>query len=486
MNRIRTKLLLFLLILVILLNGVAFLLYQSNKHSIGQYNQLLNRFFLLNEVSQKTNSVYQSLNIYLAKQTPKTYQKYLHERKELKQDQAKLPEIANENNDLTLENYQHMITSFLEESAIVSGAFQDQNIDRYSSHLKETKNISGFIHDATLTLLNGELTRYQGFYQKVHQRGAYFNQMGILVFISTFLLCLLFAYWFSRGITKPIGRLTAAAGEISEGKLDGEPVRAATNDELSFLTQTFNDMRANIRELVGEIKEKSELDRLLKEMELKSLQSQINPHFLFNILNTVSRTAYLEGADRTSELVESTAALLRHNLSDLHQPTTLGKEVEIIREYFFLQKARFGERVRFQTDIDESSLSASIPSMTLQPLVENAFIHGVESYEEGAEIKIRIHREEGWVIVEVMDNGVGMDEKTKRKLLRSEEDQVNTVEAHGHSTGLGVKNVMRRLQLFYQREHLVAIDSGIGKGTTVTLKLPVGERRDPHDQPADR
>jgi signal transduction histidine kinase len=484
--RIRTKLLLFLLILVLLLNGLAFFLYHSGQRSIDQYNQILNRFFLLNEVSQKTNDVYQSLNAYLVEQTPEYYQDYLHDRKELKQEQIQLQAIANENNYLIIENYENMITSFLEECAIVSGAFQQQSINRYSSHLLSAGQISRFIQETTLNLLNRELTRYQSIYPKINQKSAYFQSMGILVFISTFLICALFAVWFSRGITNPIGRLTVAAEEISRGKFDGKPVRASTKDELRFLTHTFNDMRANIRELIGEIKEKSELDKLLKEMELKSLQSQINPHFLFNILNTVSKTAYLEGADRTNELVESTAALLRHNLGNLDKPTTLGKEVDIIREYFFLQKARFGDRVRFQTELDESCLSAAVPNMTLQPIVENAFIHGIESYEEGAEIILCVEESNHTVIVRVIDNGVGMDEATKNRLLRLEDDTTEQKGSRGHSTGLGFKNVIKRLQLFYQQKNLVDIESEIGRGTEVVLKLPIKKGDERRDQIADR
>ncbi|HET7615470.1 MAG TPA: sensor histidine kinase, partial [Bacillales bacterium] len=219
------------------------------------------------------------------------------------------------------------------------------------------------------------------------------------------------------------------------------------------------------------IKEKSELDNLLKETELKSLQSQINPHFLFNMLNTLSRTAYLEGAERASELIDSAAALMRHNLSRLDRPTTLGKEVDIIREYFFLQSARFGERVTFRTDINEACLQAEIPNMTLQPIVENAFIHGIESYEEGAEITMTIDFDDADVRVEVRDNGVGMDEETRKRLL-ADEDREEVAERKGHSTGLGVRNVMKRLELFYRRDHLMEIRSAAGKGTTVVLKLP--------------
>lgn len=149
------------------------------------------------------------------------------------------------------------------------------------------------------------------------------------------------ALWISGGITMPIRRLSNAAKEIANGRLDGEDVHHTSNDELKLLTETFNTMRGNIRVLVSEIQQKSKLDTLLKELELKSLQSQVNPHFLFNVLNTVSKTAYLEEATQTSRLIESVSTLLRYNLSDLNRPSTIRDEMKIVKEYFYIQQARF-------------------------------------------------------------------------------------------------------------------------------------------------
>lgn len=482
MIRIRTKLMVFFMVLVLLLNAVAFLLYHNGQKSIDQYNYILQRLYLLNEISQKTDAVYQSLHVYISEQTPENHRTHLQRRTELKQEQRKLSElIAEHDNRLVVENYQHMITSFLEESGIALDAFEKQKISVYPVHLAEAEKIMRFIKETTLELVNGELARYEDFYYTINMKSTYSEWMGISIFVSAILLCTIFALWFSRGITRPIRRLSAAAKEISAGRFDGEPVKVSTKDELLLLTNTFNDMRSNIRTLVKEMEEKSELDKLLREMELKSLQSQINPHFLFNVLNTITKTAYLEEADRTSELIESTAALLRYNLANLNKPTTLSREVEVIEDYFFLQTARFGERVTFQSDIDESCLSLQVPHMTLQPIVENSFIHGIESYEEGAEITLRITGTDGKVIIEVIDNGVGMDEATRKRLLSMEEEEGDAAGHKGHSTGLGVKNVMRRLELFYRTTDLFDIESEVGKGTKVTMVLPLRVRTGEED-----
>ncbi|EAR67623.1 two-component sensor histidine kinase [Bacillus sp. NRRL B-14911] len=147
----------------------------------------------------------------------------------------------------------------------------------------------------------------------------------------------------------------------------------------------------------------------------------------------------------------------------------------MVKEYFYIQQTRFGDRIRFVTDIEEDCLDIEIPGLTLQPLIENAFIHGVEEYEENGIIRLDIIRKGEEIHVEVSDNGPGMDPKAKRRLLAYAEGLEETVPKEppsGHSTGIGVRNVMKRLQLFYQKRNVVEIESGPGKGTTFRLVIP--------------
>jgi len=208
---------------------------------------------------------------------------------------------------------------------------------------------------------------------------------------------------------------------------------------------------------------------LVSELELKALQSQINPHFLFNTLNVISKLAYIEGAERTSEWTISTSKLLRYNLRKLDEPVTLREEVEHAKEYFSIQKARFRDRVMFQLDIDETCLDQVIPCLTLQPLLENAFVHGIEGMEEGAIIQLSIRPRKNYIRITIADNGVGMEEDIRRAILQSSSYPFSK---KGHSTGLGMSNVLRRLQLFYGIEKLVKIYSTPNKGTTIVLTLP--------------
>ena len=215
--------------------------------------------------------------------------------------------------------------------------------------------------------------------------------MGFALFSASFFIVLLFSLLFSQNITKPIYQLTKAAHEIALGKLDGEEIDYYKKDELGFLTATFNKMRKDLIELFTQIQEKSEQEQLIKEMELKSLQSQINPHFLFNTLNTIGKLAYIEGSERVQHLIMSLSKLLRYNLSKLEKPVKLKDELHVVQDYFFIQKTRFGPRINFVVSVDDECLSLDIPILTLQPIVENAFIHGVESLESEGLIEIVGH-----------------------------------------------------------------------------------------------
>ena len=143
-----------------------------------------------------------------------------------------------------------------------------------------------------------------------------------------------------------------------------------SNDEIAFLAKTFDEMRININDLIVEIQQKAQLEHelqqsklLLKESQFKSLQSQINPHFLFNTLNTLSKKAYLDGAEETSDLIVSVAGLLRYNLKRIDRSVTLFEEVVVLNQYMEIQKARFTDRLQFKSDIDESCLHVKIPGL---------------------------------------------------------------------------------------------------------------------------
>ncbi|WP_100407302.1 sensor histidine kinase [Bacillus solitudinis] len=472
MYKIKTKLMLFFIALFVILNSLSIFLFYNHKQTVEQYDHILNRFFLLNDVSQKTNESYEAMNVYLNKKAIEDLKEYNVRRDQLLSLQKNLEtELLNQSNSVSVNNYQNMLESLIEESDLAISTFLNDDIETYSVKQREALKLHGFIQEETLMLLNNELTEFQSFYDAMNKRNAYMESMGIAMFSGTFLMGLLFAFIFSNDITKPIHRLTGAAREIASGNLEGLDIHSGRKDELGFLTKTFNQMRKDLHYLVRQIKDKSEQEKLIKEMELKSLQSQINPHFLFNTLNTIAKTAYIEGSERIYMLITSIAKLLRYNLSQIDKPVTLADEINIVKEYFFIQKARFDNRVDFTIQVDENCLLQKIPILTLQPLVENAFIHGIEPYEQEGKIEIEGFMKDNTFYLRIKDNGIGMDEAVSRILMANPTERL--VKSSGHSTGIGLNNVIRRLQMFYQHDDILRIHSIKGEGTMIELKLPI-------------
>ncbi|MBS4208694.1 sensor histidine kinase [Bacillus sp. FJAT-50079] len=473
MNKIKVKLMIFFLTIFVLMNGVSAFLYINHKHTLSQYDHLLDRFFLINDISQVSQDTFDSMNSFLLHKTQDDLTAFYTYRKQLKEKQRALKRtIMNGQNSVSVKNYEMMIGSFIEETDVTIGLFMSEQIESYPTRQAESFKLLSFLQDRTLQLLNDEFTQFQSYYLEMNGRNQHMEYMGFALFSASFFIVLLFSLLFSENITKPIYQLTKAAHEIALGKLDGEEINYYKKDELGFLTATFNKMRKDLIELFTQIQEKSEQEQLIKEMELKSLQSQINPHFLFNTLNTIGKLAYIEGSDRVQNLIMSLSKLLRYNLSKLEKPVKLKDELHVVQDYFFIQKTRFGPRVNFVVSVDEECLSLNIPILTLQPIVENAFIHGVESLESEGLIEIVGHADSEQVILKIIDNGVGISEETKQSLINSAHTQKHA--STGHSTGLGLGNVIRRLQLFYQCEHIYSIHSEIGKGTIVELRLPRG------------
>ncbi|MEH7416207.1 histidine kinase [Neobacillus drentensis] len=475
--RIRSKLLLYFIVLVVLLTSVGMFFYDRSEKLVSEYDESFERFLLLNDISQRSNFLTERLHGYILDKEKSYLYDYRNEKLKLIKDQKRLVKVMN-TNDVTLTNYKNMIDSFLDEGDATIGAFQQDQINQYSNHFNEVLKVNSFIQESTLALLNNKLTDYQKFYDQMEQQNHFYKLLSMSLFAAAFFLSTLLALWISGGITKPISMLSSAAKEISKGNLSGDDIKITTKDELKLLTETFNQMRTNLKVLVTEIKQQGELDKLLKELELRSLQNQMNPHFLFNTLNTVSKMAYLEEAEETSRLIEAVAALLRYNLSDFDKVSTLRDEVSIVKEYFYIQQTRFGDRIQFNTEIQEEYLDIEIPSLILQPLIENAFIHGVEEYEENGVIELHVYRLNDYINVEVIDNGAGMDELTKRKLRHyvnglDNEEHVELERTKEQSNGIAVKNVIKRLQLFYQQKNVVEIESELNQGTIFRLKIPV-------------
>ncbi|NLW07187.1 MAG: sensor histidine kinase, partial [Clostridia bacterium] len=211
-----------------------------------------------------------------------------------------------------------------------------------------------------------------------------------------------------------------------------------------------------------------QLEQALKDAELKALQSQVNPHFLFNTLNAISRLAMFEGASTTEKLVGALARLMRYSLYQVKDTVTLAEEIAAVRDYLFIQETRFWERIQSEVSVEEDILEAKMPCMILQPLVENAIIHGLEPQEKGGSIVIRGRRVKEQVSIEIIDDGVGIPPEIQKSIF----DLQVRRSGKGQVSGLGIVNVYRRMQHYFGSSCALDVTSKPGKGTCVHLTFP--------------
>ena len=298
----------------------------------------------------------------------------------------------------------------------------------------------------------------------------------------------------------PVQQLISASQAIARREFDTPDVPVPHQDEMGQLAEAFNKMKHSMAEQVNTLREKNEIERELHrqktqalEMQnrmersrLQQLRSQIDPHFLFNTLNVILQTAGQEKAYRTQALITALSHLLRYSLMSNDEQVPLSREVRIVDEYYSIYHVRFGERIRMLWKISDSIelTETMVPSFILQPIVENAFKHGISPKEEGGVVRIRINplREQGLLYINVFDNGVGIEPEQLDQLKSALEQ---TGERWEH---IGIYNVAARLRLL-DKHCRFEIHSHPGWGTAVSLYLPLVENLEEElddDTPVDR
>lgn len=287
-------------------------------------------------------------------------------------------------------------------------------------------------------------------------------------------------------ILTPIQKLASASRSISQGQLEETDIQVSNRDELGELVDSFNSMkhatRKNIQtleenqrlaeQLHKEALERAEMEKRLETTRMDLLQSQIKPHFLFNTLNTISGMAELEDAEKTDSLIRSLSRLFRYNLHTTDQFVSFSQELEVVRDYLYLQQMRFGDRVQYELPDSSGPEAAAfgnvmVPVFLLQPLVENAVIHGIAKKEQGGKITISAEQNDGALQIRVSDTGVGMDPDTLHGLINALRGEPSDVHV-----GIGIGNLYKRLETLYGPDSM-RISSTAGEGTQVDITIPI-------------
>lgn len=487
---IRKKLIIYYLIMTILLGVTSLFSYYNAKVIMIKMSTVITDYVYLNSLNSNVNLLMTELEKYLTTKSSENLLNYYNIYNNLQEESLKIPREALYDNDyLMLKDIGFMIDNLLIEADNAVKAKRGRISSEYISHFSRSNQISENIKFYINTLLGDKLQNGSEKYSAITKNMNYLSYANLLIIFSSVFISLSLAIVSTYRLTKPIIELSHSAERVSSGDFDVSLSNIKTDDEINVLANAFNRMIVSIKSYIDELKSQAEVEKLLKEQEmqnlrmksllkdaeLKSLQSQINPHFLFNSLNAASQLSMMEGGDKTSEFIENIAELFRYNLRKLDEPATLADEIKYAKNYMFILKTRFGSRIEFHTDVDARLQNVKIPCTIIQPIIENAFIHGLQNLERDGEILLSVRLWDGNILIEVQDNGEGMTEEQVAALLSAR----NVENLHRkHVTGIGISNVIERLQLYYnipKIKDVIEIESKPGHGTKVTLKIPYEE-----------
>ncbi|HOO76229.1 MAG TPA: histidine kinase, partial [Tepiditoga sp.] len=260
------------------------------------------------------------------------------------------------------------------------------------------------------------------------------NFFVLFSILSTILLSVYFAYTASKKITTPINYLSDVAQKVSEGKINTDFKIIKSDDEIEILSETFSEMIESIKEHINTLKLQSEYEKKIKEQELKILQSQINPHFLFNTLNIAMQLSIIENADKTSDFIEKISNMLRYNLKNINDIVSLKDEIDSVKNYMDILKIRF-IKIDYEIVINsEEALYTKVPRFILQPVVENSYKHGLR--EDSGKITIIVGEEKNYIYVRIEDTGSGISEEKVDDIMND------------RNSGIGISYVVKRLKMF--------------------------------------
>ena len=296
--------------------------------------------------------------------------------------------------------------------------------------------------------------------------------LTVIIIMLTIIIGVTVSIIIAQSLISPLENTVNALEKFSQGDF---AVRLKENrcDEIGKLNRIFNKAIKEINELMQKV---TQSEILNKEMEFKTLQSQMNPHFLYNTLDTINWLAFKEKQTEICNLVAAISSLIRASISNKKSIITIEQELDYVKNYIYIQHIRYKDRFDTIYDIDESLLKQAVPKLIIQPIVENAIIHGIENSKNKNLLYISVKHENECIVIIVKDTGIGMtDEKVSKLLKEPLNAEGDEQKAH---TNLGLYAVHKRIQLMYGDLYGLTVQSQAGEGTTVTLHIPFTKKQE--------
>lgn len=456
-------------------------LYFNLQNAISKIDTVYISNEFMNELVDTLKLVQNNIYEYLSTKSTKALEDYYR----YEQDYNSLIKRLNhdtvgDSTALMEKNIYYMSLTYLKQANGTVEAKRARNIPRYKAAYEEIKQLYDDIDTIIHNLNNTQFRNNSEKYIQLRSSLNYLVLMSAVILFIILVLNILFIIVMTRSITSPIAHLAQISNQVAQGNFDIDVPYVETKDELGMLSGAFCKMVESIRNYIGQVKDNYERENKMKENELimetnlkdaqlKYLQAQINPHFLFNTLNAGAQLAMMEGAEKTCVFVQNMADFFRYNVRKIDTDTSLGEEIDLVDNYIYILNVRFSGEIHFHKQIDSRLLETRVPSMILQPIVENAVNHGIRGIERQGNICLKVCQEREEVCVSILDNGVGISGDTIHRILHGEDIH----ETAGKDTsGIGLDNVISRLRGYYNKEHIIDIKSE-GGGTEIILYIPL-------------
>lgn len=479
---IRTKLTMTFVLMAVLMFVVNLLLYTQINRSLNELDEVYATNVSLNELTECLEDTHGNILEYLNTKSSDSLEDYYRNVQAYRDMMEQLNGSIVDNERKILEkNIRNMSETYLALAEETIQAKRGRNVEAYKAAFAEESENYQYIQTAIYCLNSLQFKNNSDNYQVLRESLGYMEIVSSAIMAAVAVISLLILFLLIRTITEPLRMLARSADEVARGNFDIRLPDTQSRDEVGVVTDAFDKMVRSIREYIVRTRESMEkeqkmmerellMETHLKDAQLRYLQAQINPHFLFNSLNAGAQLAMMEDAEKTSIFIEKMADFFRYNVRKSEETATLAEEIEAVDNYVYILNVRFSGEIHYEKQIAPGVEEVRLPSMILQPVVENAVNHGLREAEWEGHIWLVVERGADALTVSIRDNGQGMTQERIREVLGGwtrQDDSAN-------STGIGMNNVISRLELFFERKGLVQILSGgPGCGTEVRMTIPL-------------
>lgn len=452
-----------------------------NARLINKYNTAFSVYDEMSQFYDNQNKAHDSLRSYLYTNESYQFDEYKIHINDAKKNLKNITnQLDNQENAWRFKLLENMVNNYENDVMMIQVVQQIKNEEykNYYDCLMETNNAIIKTSDEYFRLLTNELTNIK---TDIDYERNVLQLVSLFIVFLCLILIISLTYSIFRSITKPINEIIQNINEIKLGNYNLQKI-ASVNDEMNILCIALQDMAITIkknqenekkqagleRKLLIKENESLRKDEILASSELRSLQNQLNPHFLFNTFNMIYQKALEENSHSTVEMIEKMTECMRYTLSNRSRTTTLEMEVNFIKNYLFIQSKRFEDRIHFEFNVDKNVPDIKIPSMIIEPLIDNAIRHGLSDTESGGEVSINITHADYHVYIRVEDNGKGMDvDEVEKLILKNFEKDDDKYE-----DSYGLYNLSRRLKMYFGDEAAINISSMPDCGFDALIILP--------------